>query len=114
MDAVGIGPWFETRRKRDAPHHQGSRKAHRHLFRKFSGRPDRGQSIAINSPLPDRVMYAVFSSGPPKAMLVVTRSPVGTCSTNVPSGAITEMQPDTSVATQMLPPASTASESNIW
>ena len=34
--------------------------------------------------------------------------------TEVPSGAITEMQPETSVATQTLPPASTASESNIW
>ena len=32
-------------------------------------------------------------------MLVVTRSPVGTCSTRVPSGAITEMQPEISVAT---------------
>src|SRR6266496_6597973 len=33
-------------------------------------------------------------------MLVVTRSPVGTCSPTVPSGAITEMQPEISVATQ--------------
>src|SRR3954454_17027005 len=113
MDAIGIGPWFDTRRKRDAPHHQGSRKAHRHLFRKFSGKPGRGQSIAISSPLPDRVMNAVFSSGPPKAMLVVTRSPVGTCSTMLPSGAITERQTEIRVATQTLPQASTASESNI-
>src|SRR4030095_4075936 len=85
-----------------------------HLFKKFSGNPGRDQSIAISSPLPDSVMYAVFSSGPPKAMLVVTRSPVGTCSTIAPSGAITEMQPEISVATQTLPFASTASESNIW
>src|SRR5260364_416101 len=70
-----------------------------HLFKKFSGNPGRDQSIAISSPLPDSVMYAVFRSGPPKAMLVVTRSPVGTCSTTVPSGAITEMQPEISVAT---------------
>jgi hypothetical protein len=27
-----------------------------HLFRKFSGNPGRGQSIAISSPLPDSVM----------------------------------------------------------
>jgi len=27
-----------------------------HLFKKFSGRPGRGQSIAISSPLPDSVM----------------------------------------------------------
>ena len=74
----------------------------------------RGQSMATSSPLPDSVMNAVFSSGPPKAMLVVTGSPVGTCSTRRPSGAITEMQPVTSVATQTLPDASTASESNIW
>src|SRR3954468_10016158 len=85
-----------------------------HLFRKFNGKPLRGQSMAISSPLPESVMWAVFSSGPPKAMLVVTRSPVGTCSTRVPSGAITEMQPETRVATQTLPFASTASESNIW
>ena len=43
-------------------------------------------------------------------MLVVTRSPVGTCSTNAPSGAITEIQPEIRVATQTLPEASTASE----
>src|SRR6266850_6920842 len=43
-------------------------------------------------------------------MLVVTRSPVGTCSTIEPSGAITEMQPEIKVATQTLPDASTASE----
>ena len=30
--------------------------ANRHLFKKFSGRPGRAQSIAINSPLPDSVM----------------------------------------------------------
>ena len=35
-------------------------------------------------------------------------------SNGMPSGAITEMQPEISVATQTLPPASTASESNIW
>src|SRR5258705_4710391 len=45
-----------------------------HLFKKFSGRPGRAQSIATSWPLPDSVMWAVFSSGPPKAMLVVTRS----------------------------------------
>src|SRR5665648_394714 len=45
-------------------------------------------------------------------MLVVTRSPVGTCSTMLPSGAITEMQPEIRVATQTLPQASTASASN--
>jgi hypothetical protein len=27
-----------------------------YLFRKFSGNPDRGQSIATNCPLPDSVM----------------------------------------------------------
>jgi hypothetical protein len=27
-----------------------------HLFKKFSGRPGRGQSIATSSPLPDSVM----------------------------------------------------------
>jgi len=53
--------------------------------------------------LADSVIKAVFNSGPPKAMLVVTRSPVGTCSTILPSGAITEMQPEIRVATQMLP-----------
>jgi hypothetical protein len=47
--------WFETRREatlltmRIAPRR-------RHLFRKFSGRPGRAQSIAISSPLPDSVM----------------------------------------------------------
>src|SRR3954465_8405824 len=97
-----------------APHHEGLEFIdRRHLFRKFNGNPGRAQSIAMSSPLPDSVTYAVFRSGPPKAMLVVTRSPVGTCSTMAPSGAITEMQPEISVATQTLPDASTASESNI-
>ena len=32
----------------------------------------------------------------------------------LPSGAITVIAPLTKVATQMLPPASTPSESNIW
>jgi hypothetical protein len=27
-----------------------------HLFRKFNGKPPRGQSMAISSPLPDSVM----------------------------------------------------------
>jgi hypothetical protein len=41
-------------------------------------------------------------------MLVVTTSPVGTCSTSLPSGLITVMQPLTMVAMQMLPDCSTA------
>lgn len=40
-------------------HHPGMTIAlsrNRHLFKKFSGNPGRGQSIAISSPLPDSVM----------------------------------------------------------
>ena len=47
-------------------------------------------------------------------MFVVSGSPVGTCSSTSPCGAITVMPPFTSVATQMFPAPSTASESKSW
>ncbi len=57
-------------------------------------------------------MKAVVSPGPPKAMLVVSGSPVGTNSIDAPSGEMIVMPPFTIVATQTLPSASTASESS--
>ncbi len=59
-------------------------------------------------------MKAVFRSAPPKQMLVVTISPVGTCSTSLPSGLTTVMQAETMVAMQMLPDSSTARLSKRW
>ena len=50
-------------------------------------------------------------SSPPKQMLVVMMSSVGTCSTKVPSGEMTVIPPLKIVATHTLPSPSTASES---
>src|SRR5206468_3657543 len=77
-------------------------------------RPGRGHSAASSRPVPEAVMYAVRRSRPPKQMLVVSGSPVGTCSSTSPPGEITVMAPVTSVATQTLPAPSTASESKSW
>src|SRR3989475_1271113 len=77
-------------------------------------RPGRGHSVASSRPVPEAVTYAVRSSRPPKQMLVVSGSPVGTCSITSPAGEITVMAPVTSVATQTLPAPSTASESKSW
>src|SRR5438309_1843202 len=74
-------------------------------------RPGRGHSVASSRPVPEAVTYAVRSSRPPKQRLVVSGSPVGTCSITSPAGEITVMAPVTSVATQTLPAPSTASES---
>jgi hypothetical protein len=54
-EATITNSWFETRRKGGAPHHEDYLNRY-HLFKKFSASPDRAQSIAINSPLPDSVM----------------------------------------------------------
>ena len=59
-------------------------------------------------------MNAVVRSGPPKQMLVVSGSPVGTYSMISPSGEMTVIPPLPSVATQTLPSPSTASESSSW
>ena len=67
-----------------------------------------------NWPVDDTVMNAVRNPSPPKQMFVVMRSSVATKSTTSPAGEITVIPPFTRVATQMLPAASTASESNSW
>src|SRR5205809_4863388 len=77
-------------------------------------RPGRGHSVASSRPVPEAVTYPVRSSRPPKQMLVVSGSPVGTCSITSPPGEITVMAPVTRVATQTLPAPSTASESKSW
>lgn len=59
-------------------------------------------------------MQAVRRSGPPKQILVTQRSGIGTWRTERPSGEMIEMPPLTRVATQILPAASTASESKRW
>ena len=41
----------------------------------------------------ESVVYAVRSAGPPKQILVVYRSGIGTCSTEAPSGEATVMPP---------------------
>src|SRR5262249_11816418 len=50
----------------------------------------------------------------PKQTLVVSGSPVDTCSSTSPLGAITVIAPVTSVATHTFPSPSTASESKSW
>ena len=59
-------------------------------------------------------MKAVFRSGPPKQMFVVSGSPVGMNSTDPPSGEMTVIPPLISVATQTFPALSTAIESRSW
>src|SRR5262249_54038629 len=73
--------------------------------------PGRGHSTATRRPVPEHVMNAVRPLRPPKQMLVVSGSPVATCSSTSPNVDSTVMPPFTSVATQTLPSASTASES---
>jgi hypothetical protein len=55
-EATVVHEWFETRRNATLLTMRQVVNDHHHLFRKFSGRPGRAQSIAINSPLPDSVM----------------------------------------------------------
>ena len=62
----------------------------------------------------DSVANAVRSSGPPKHTLVTIMSGSTYWSTRLPSGQISLTAPVMSVATQMWPSPSTASESNIW
>ena len=77
----------------------------------YGFRPGRGHSTATRRPVPEHVMNAVRPSRPPKQMLVVSGSPVATCSSTSPNVDSTVMPPFTSVATQTLPSASMASES---
>jgi hypothetical protein len=115
-----------TQRVREATHEQEKgtqlfipemswRKELRPLCRRqpwASRRPGRGHSNATSCPVPEQVTHAVRRSGPPKQMLVVSGSPVGTCASTSPSGEITVMPPLTSVATHTFPAPSTASESS--
>ena len=64
-----------------------------YLFRKLSGSPGRGHGIETNCPVELRVMKAVRKSSPPKQMLVVTTSGIGTCSIDCPSGLMTVIPP---------------------
>ena len=57
-------------------------------------------------------MYAVRRSSPPKQMLVVRRSGIGTKRGAAPLGERVVMPPSMRVAMQTSPCASTASESN--
>src|SRR3989449_946672 len=98
-------------RRREDEAEEGDREPRHWCARR---RPGRGHWVASSRPVPEAVMYAVRSSRPPKQRLVVSGSPVGTCSITSPPGAITVMAPVTSVATQTLPAPSTASESKSW
>ena len=84
-----------------------------HLLRKFRGWPPAGQFMLTSSPVEDRVMKAVFRSAPPKQILVVIRSGMGT---NAGASSATDnvvIPPSMRVATQTSPFPSTANESNI-
>ena len=62
----------------------------------------------------ESVAKAVRRSLPPKQTLVTIGSGSLYCVTDLPSGEMSETAPVISVATQMWPAESTASESNIW
>ena len=66
-------------------------------------RPRRGQWNEASLPVPDNVTNAVVRSSPPKQMLVVTRSGMGTSLASAPSAECTVIPPVIIVATQTLP-----------
>ena len=74
---------------------------------KFSFSPGLGQRHLNSLPVEEQVTQASIMSAPPKQMLVVTMSGKAKCSSE-PSGSKAVIPPLMMVATQTLPPASTA------
>ena len=82
-------------------------------LRKFRGSPATGQAQLTNIPVEDSVTKAVLRSWPPKQILVVMRSGIGTKEGSPSAELSVVMPPSTNVATQTSPFASIARESNI-
>ena len=79
----------------------------------FEPRPERGQGHRTSRPDRESVMMAVFISGSPNAMFVVTSPGMGWTSTSSPSG-VTKTMPSPMAPIAMRPSSSTARESNEY